>query len=238
MRSLRPFLFALILFMLPLASFALADKDASQPLAKEKVSAASGNFDETIFDDKLLIEGYTAKINAAPRDVLLSLINDDSIPAYRKAAAVRVFRDRFAYQMVEKEKTITERFLLRELERAESVYVQIEIMHTLLVMDRYRYFDTMIPTLIQKMDHYEKYAAEIAYASIVHVNDLGNQRAREARIEFNTLRKIFFLTRRKLIDASDSDFRLRNKLELLRWAIKALGTEELKNLPKEVINLM
>ena len=64
------------------------------------------------------------------------------------------------------------------------------------------------------------------------------QTAREARIEFNTLRKIFFLSRKKLKAADPSDPKLRNKLQLLRWSIKVLGTEELKSLPPEVISLM
>jgi hypothetical protein len=196
------------------------------------------DYDEAIFDDKFLVEGYAVKIASAPKDVLLAMINDTTIPAYRKAAAVRVFRERFASQVVEKEKSIIERFLLRQLERTDSPHVQIEVMHTLLVIDRYRYFDAMVPALIQKIDHYDKYVSEMAYQSLEHINALGNQRAREARIEFNTLRKIFFLTRRKLAEANEADPKLRYKLELLRWSVKVLGTGELKNLPKEVLNLM
>jgi hypothetical protein len=195
-------------------------------------------FDEAIFDDKLLIEGYANKISQASKDMLLAMINDSTIPPYRKASAVRVFRERFASVVVAKEKNIIERFLLRQLERTDSPHVQIEIMHTLIVVDRYRYFDAMVPALIQKIDHYDKYVAELAYESLVHINQLGNQRAREARIEFNTLRKIFFLTRRKLLSADEADVRLKYKLELLRWSVKVLGTNELKNLPKEVLNLM
>jgi hypothetical protein len=212
---------------------------AQEPAATSSTAALTAPaYDESIFDDKFLIEGYAAKIAPATKDVLLAMINDTTIPAYRKAAAVRVFRERFASQIVAKERAIIERFLLRQLERTDSSHVQIEIMHTLLVIDRYRYFDAMVPALIQKLDHYDKYVVELAYTSLQHINSLGNQRAREARIEFNTLRKIFFLTRRKLAGADKDDPRLKYKLELLRWSVKVLGTDELKNLPKEVLNLM
>ena len=212
---------------------------AEEPAATSATAAAIAPvYDEAIFDDKFLIEGYAAKIAPAPKDVLLAMINDTTIPAYRKAAAVRVFRERFASQVVEKEKAIIERFLLHQLERTDSPHVQIEVMHTLMVIDRYRYFDAMVPALIQKIDHYDKYVSELAYRSLAHINELGNQRAREARIEFNTLRKIFFLTRRKLAEADGTDPKLRYKLELLRWSVKVLGTDELKYLPKEVLNLM
>ncbi|MBF0594705.1 MAG: hypothetical protein HQL22_07035 [Candidatus Omnitrophica bacterium] len=191
-----------------------------------------------IFDDKLLIEGYAGKLSSTSKDVVLAMINDDSLVPYRKAAAIRVYRTRFASQTVTRELSIVEKILLRQLERASSVYVQVELMHTLVILDRYRYFDAMVPALIQKMDHYDMAASEMAYTSIVHINDAGSQRAREARIEFNTLRKIFFLTRKKLEGADLTDIRLKAKLDLLRWSIKVLGTDELKNLPKEVISLM
>jgi hypothetical protein len=217
----------------------LAEEPAATSTAPSATAASIAPvYDEAIFDDKFLIEGYAAKIAPAPKDVLLAMINDTTIPAYRKAAAVRVFRERFASQIVEKEKSIIERFLLRQLERTDSPHVQIEVMHTLIVIDRYRYFDAMVPALIQKIDHYDKYVSELAYKSLEHINELGNQRAREARIEFNTLRKIFFLTRRKLAEADEGDPKLKYKLELLRWSVKVLGTGELKNLPKEVLNLM
>lgn len=228
MKTLKPiimFLFA-VLFLRP----AFAEPAQGAPSAPI--------IDETIFSDKLLIDGYAAKIKEAPKDVLLAMINDSTLQAYRKAASVRVFRERFAFQIVAKEKTIIERFLLRQLERVESPYVQIEIMHALLVMDRYRYFDSMVPALIQKIDHYEKDVADLAYQSVVDINEIGTQRSREARIEFNTLRKMFFLTRKKLITDYQGDPRLKDKLELLRWAVKVLGTQELKNLPQEVLGLM
>jgi hypothetical protein len=224
--------FCLILFCAPV--FAQDGSVLPTPSAADPFAAS----DESIFDDRFLIEGYANKIAGAPKDILLAMINDGTIPAYRKAAAARVFRERFASNVVAREKAIIERFLLRQLERTNSPHVQIEIMHTLVVMDRYRYFDSMAPALIQKIDHYDKYVADMAYQSLTHINGSGNQRAREARIEFNTLRKIFFLTRRKLSSADETDPRLKYKLDILRWSVKVLGTEELKNLPKEVLNLM
>lgn len=191
-----------------------------------------------IFNDKLLIEGYAGRLSSTTKDVLLAMINDDTLVPYRKAAAIRVFRSRFAAQTVTRERSIVEKIFLRQLERSSSVYVQVELMHSLVVLDRYRYFDAMVPALIQKIDHYDVTGSEMAYASTMAINDSGSQRAREARIEFNTLRKIFFLTRKKLDSLDPQESRLKMKLDLLRWSIKALGTEELRNLPKEVISLM
>ena len=222
-------------------SVALAEtSQAVDAAGSQEIKAAivERGFDNAIFDDTMLINGYAAKIAAAQKDFLLAMINDDSLVAYRRAAAVRVFREKFAGQIVSKERAIIERVFLRQLERAASPLVQIEIMHTLLVMDRYRYFDSMVPALIQKMDHYDEAVVDLAYKSIVSINGQGNQRSREARIIFNTLRKMFFLTRKKLDDATVTDPRLRNKLDLLRWSIKVLGTDQLQNLPKEVISLM
>jgi hypothetical protein len=233
MMKMRHILSVLLFSICALPAF--AQETATTSPAVAPVAPA---YDESIFDDKFLIEGYAAKIAPATKEVLLAMINDTTIPNYRKAAAVRVYRERFAPQVVAKEKAIIERFLLRQLERTDSPHIQIEVMHTLLVLDRYRYFDAMVPALIQKLDHYDKYVVELAYKSLEHINELGNQRAREARIEFNTLRKIFFLTRRKLAEADETDPRLKYKLELLRWSVKVLGTDELKYLPKEVLNLM
>ena len=194
--------------------------------------------DYSIFDDKALINGYARKIANAPKDILLSMINDDALPGYRKAAAVRVFRERFAGQVVTRERTIVERILLRQLERGTATFVQVEIMQTLVVLDRYRYFDAMVPALIQKIDHYDLTVSALAYDGIVQINQTGNQRPREARVIFNTLRKIFFLIRKRLPAMDETDIRLKEKLELLRWSVKVLGTDELKKLPREVINLM
>ena len=214
-----------------------AQEPAEQVVAS--VAAASSGFvSPDIFDDKALIAGYSLKLADAPKDLLLAMLNDDGLYIYKRTAAVRVFRERFAAQMVSRERSIIERVLLRQLQRTSAVYFQIEIMHTLVIMDRFRYFDTMAPLLIQKMDHYDPYINDLAYSAMENINAAGNQRPREARIEFNTLRKIFFLSRKKLKSADPADPKLRNKLQLLRWSIKVLGTEELKGLPPEVISLM
>ncbi|MBF0388443.1 MAG: hypothetical protein HQL20_11460 [Candidatus Omnitrophica bacterium] len=191
-----------------------------------------------IFNDKLLIEGYAGKLSSTTKDVILAMINDDALVPYRKAAAIRVFRTRYAASTVTRERSIVEKLFLRQLERTSSAYVQIELMHSLITLDRYRYFDAMLPVLIKKIDHYDGTASEMAYKAIVDINDAGSQRSREARIEFNTLIKMLFLTRKKLDGADPQEARLKMKLELLRWSVKVLGTDELKNIPKEVISLM
>lgn len=219
-KKIAPVLFLLTSLMSPLSAQTMPDDN------------------NPIFNDKLLIEGYAGKISSISKDVILAMINDDALVPYRKAAAIRVFRTRFAAQTVTRERSIVEKIFLRQMERASSVYVQVELMHSLVMLDRYRYFDAMVPVLIHKMDHYDVTASEMAYASIMDINDLGSQRAREARVEFNTLRKMFFLSRKKLESADPQESRLKMKLDLLRWSIKVLGTEELKNLPKEVISLM
>ena len=225
-----------LLFMAPAAL--VSAQEVVKPAAASVVAASSGFGVADIFDDKALIEGYAGKLANASKDLLLAMINDDDLYGYKKAAAVRVFREKFAPQMVSRERSIIERVLLRQLQRSGAVHLQIEIMHALVILDRFRYFDTMVPLLIQKMDHYDPYVNELAYAALENINTSGAQRAREARIEFNTLRKIFFLSRKKLQSADPSDIKLRNKLQLLRWSIKVLGTEELKSLPPEVIGLM
>ncbi|MFH0754922.1 MAG: hypothetical protein V2A70_10190 [Candidatus Omnitrophota bacterium] len=191
-----------------------------------------------IFDDKALVEGYSAKLAKSSKELLLAMINDDDLNALKKTAAVIVFGQKFASQIVSKEKIIVERVFLRQLQRGNSVYFQIAIMRVLVVIDRFRYFDSMVPLLIQKMDHYDPYVNELAYQALEDINALGNQRPREARIILNTLRKIFFLKRKNIAKEDPADLRLRNKLQLLRWAIKVLGVEELKTLPAEVISLM
>jgi len=193
---------------------------------------------DSIFDDKMLIEGYAVKLANYPKDVLLAMINDNSLNTFKKAAAIRIFRTHFAPQVVQTERVIIERVFLRQLERASNVFVQVELMHTLVLLDRYRYFDAMVPALIQKMEHYDAAVNDAAFLAVDEIVNIGSPRTREARIVFNTLRKTFFLARKKLQTANPQDPRLKNKLQILRWSIKVLGTEELKNLPKEVIGLM
>jgi hypothetical protein len=202
------------------------------------MSPSSDGFLENIFDDKLLIDGYSEKLLHSPKEMLLAMINDHSLYFYKKAAAVRVFREKFAARIVQRERLLIERMLLRQLERASSSFVQVEIMHSLVTMDRYRYFDAMVPALIQRLDHYDQAVNEMAEKALDAIIESGNQRTREARVVFNRLRKTFFLIRKKLKNIDPDDARLKRKIKILRWSIKVLGTEELKNLPKEVINMM
>ena len=120
----------------------------------------------------------------------------------------------------------------------DSPFVQVEIMHTLCQLDRYRYFTSMVPALIQKLEHYNAAVNEIAFDSLNDLIESGGKRAREARVVFNTLRKILFLSRRRLANVITPDPKLSRKLQLLRSSIKVLGNEELKKLPNEVINLL
>ena len=96
----------------------------------------------------------------------------------------------------------------------------------------------MVPPLIYKLDHYNKAVNEIAYNSLQDIIKTPTNKPREARIIFSTLRKILFLSRRRLTNVTEPDERLKQKLSLLRWSIKILGSQELRRLPKEVINLL
>ncbi|MCK5083346.1 MAG: hypothetical protein KAR31_10605, partial [Candidatus Omnitrophica bacterium] len=122
--------------------------------------------------------------------------------------------------------------------RTDSPFVEVEVMHTLCRMDRYHYFKLTVPVLIQKLDHYNTAVNEIAFESLNQIIEAGSNRNQEARIVFNTLRKILFLSRKRLATITQPDARLAKKLKLLRWSIKVLGNQELKKLPKEVINLL
>ena len=226
----------------PIFMFILILVCAGHPLSAQETAVTSAATDigadlDHFFDDALLMQGYARKLSGASREVLLSMLADDSLNTFKKAATVRVFRDKFASQIVGRDLILIERLLLRQMELSNSSFVQIEIMHTLLVMDRYRYFDTMMPVLVRKMDHYDPLVDTMAYNAISSLTGSAT-RSREARIVFNTLRKMFFLSRKKLQGAKSTDERLHNRLQVLRWAIKILGTEELKKLPKEVIALM
>jgi len=192
----------------------------------------------TIFDDQMLLKGYTEKYSDLSKEILLAMIKDDTLTSYRSAAAIRVFRKKFSSEIVSREKKIIEKTLLRRLHRTDSPFVQVEIMHTLCQMDRYHYFKSMVPALIQKLDHYNTAVNEIAFDSLNEIIEAGSNRNREARIVFNTLRKILFLSRKRLATVKEPDAKLAKKLKLLRWSIKVLGNQELKKLPKEVINLL
>ena len=190
-----------------------------------------------IFNDKSLLDGYANTYESEPREVILAMIQDDTLNDYKMAAAVRVFRNKFLNELFLREKRAFEKVLWRRLNRSHSIFVEIETMLTLCNIDRYKYFSSMVPILIQKLDHYNRTVNELAFEG---VNELikNQNRTREARIVFNTLRKNLFLSRRRLSTIKEPDTRLKQKLSLLRTSIKALGTEELKRLPKEVIPLL
>ncbi len=203
------------------------------------LSAAGEDFlGNSIFDDKQLLNGYAEKYSTEDKEFLLAIIQDETVTPFKTAAAVRVFREKYCQEIFTKEKKQAERILLRRLNRTDSAFVQVEIMHALCLMDRYKYFDSMIPLLINKMNHYNDTINEMAFDAINHIIEKGNNRPREARIVFNTLRRFFFLSRRRLANLAEPDSRLVQKFEILRWALKVLGTQEIRRLPKEVINLL
>lgn len=192
----------------------------------------------TIFDDRLLLNGYSKKYEELSKEVLIAMIKDETLTSYKAAAAIRVFRNKFGEEVVSKEKRRMEKTLLRRLNRTTSPYVQVEIMYTLNTLDRYRYFKSMTPALIQKLDHYNETVNEIAFDYLEDITQTSNYRAREARIVFNTLRKVMFLSRKRLAKIDEPDPKLSRKLKILRWSIKVLGNQELKRLPKEVLGLL
>jgi len=192
----------------------------------------------TIFDDQMLLKGYPEKYNGLSKEILLEMIKDDTLTSYRSASAIRVFRTKFADEVVSREKKVIEKILLRRLHRTDSPFAQVESMHALCQLDRYHYFKSMVPALIQKLDHYNSAVNENAFNSLNEIIAAGSNRNREARIVFITLRKMLFLSRKRLADVKEPDVKLSRKLKLLRWSIKVLGNQELKKLPKEVINLL
>ena len=193
---------------------------------------------QPIFDDQQLLDGYAQKYADLSKDVILEMIMDDTLNSYQIAAAVRVFKERYSGEVVSREKSRGERILVRRLKLTDSPFVEVEIMHTLCLMDRYRYFQSMVPALIQKLNHYNAAVNEIAFNSLNDIIGPSNKRAREARIVFNTIRKMLFLSRNRLVNVTEPDEKLARKLKLLRWAIKVLGRQELNRLPVEVINLL
>ncbi|HOY10022.1 MAG TPA: hypothetical protein PLB05_08100 [Candidatus Omnitrophota bacterium] len=192
----------------------------------------------SIFDDKQMLNGYSDKYALEDKELLLAIIQDETVTPFKTAAAVRVFKEKFCEEIFTKEKKAAERILIRRLNRTDSPFVQVEIMHTLCLMDRYKYFDSMVPLLITKMDHYNDTVNEMAFAGINNIIEEGNNRPREARIIFNILRRQFFLSRGRLANLAEPDPRLIQKFQILRWTLKVLGTQEIRRLPKEVINLL
>ena len=151
-------------------------------------------------------------------------------------SAVQVFREKFSTDIVGRGKILAERTLLRRLNRTDSAFVQVEVMHTLTIMDPYQYFKSYVPELILKMDHYDSTVSTMSYQSLKDIGEHGNTRAWQARIVFNTLRKNLFLSRNKLASLTEPDQRIKDKIDLVRWALKILGSQEIPRLPKEVIN--
>ena len=218
-----------ILIFLSSPSIVHAQKSSSNP---------QGALEEAIFDDKVLFQGYVDKYKDKPRDVIVAMMNDSTIGTFKLAAAIRIFSIDFADQTVGTEKNFSEKTLLRILSHENSPYVQTESMNALIALDRYKYFKIMVPRLIEKLDHYEDAVVDIAYDDLSMIITKSTARTREARIIFNTLRKILFLSRKKLEFIEEPDEKLQKKLDLLFWCIKVLGTQELKQLPPEVIRLL
>ena len=191
-----------------------------------------------IFDDKMLFTGYVEKYKTEPKKVLLAMMNDSTLGQFKIAAAVRVFKENFADNIVSTEKNFFEKVLLRLMAHEDSSFVQVEIMHTLIVLDRYRYFKIMVPRLVEKLDHYNDAVVDMAYDDLTDLINKSTARIREARIIFTTLRKVLFLSRKKLAVVQEPDEKLQKKLDLLFWSIKVLGKQELRQLPPEVIRLL
>lgn len=192
----------------------------------------------TVFDDKLLLEGYAEKFQEDSKETLLAVLQDEDLTAYKQAAAVRVFRQKFGKEVVSREKRQIEKTLIRRLNRTDSAFVQVEVFHTLVILDRYKYFNSMVPALLQKLEHHNAAVVEQTFHALTDITENGTYRSREARIIFNTIRRMLFLQRNHLISITQPEAKLRMKLHLLRGAIKVLGTQELQRLPKEVINLL
>jgi len=215
-----------------------ATQPSPQPKKRLEGEESADLLDQTIFDDKLLLEGYTEKYKSEPREVLLAMVKDETLNPIKMAAAVRVLKDYHSHEIFSREKIIITKILLRRLNRTDSPFVEIEIRHTLCRMDRYKFFKSMVPALILKLEHYNTTVNELAFHALQDIIGERNTRAREARIVFNTLRKMLFLSRRRLAKINEPSEKLKRKLILLRWSIKVLGKQELRRLPKEVINLL
>lgn len=225
MRQIRPVVFVFFI----LSVFCLS---VPQTYGQDDLSG------QPIFDDRQLLDGYAQKYADFSKDVILEMIMDDTLNSYQIAAAVRVFKERYSGEVVSREKSRGEHILVRRLKLTDSPFVEVEIMHTLCRMDRYRYFQSMVPALIQKLNHYNSAVNQIAFDGLDDIIGPNNKRAREARIVFTTIRKMLFLSRNRLVNVTDPDEKLVRKLKLLRWSIKVLGRQELNRLPSEVINLL
>ncbi len=207
-------------------------------LAINPAGFAEEQNEDAIFNDKALLDGYSQKYTEESQDIILEIIQDDTLSPYKTAAAVRVFREKFAANILRNEKKMAVKALIRRLNRSDSSFVQVEIMHTLCFLDRYKYFDSLAPSLIQKLGHYNDTVSEMAFTAIDHIIKLGRNRTREARIIFSNIRRHLLVNRKKLSRIKEADPKLKREFELLRWSIKILGKQQLKKLPSEVINLL
>ena len=224
----------------------------AEPLSQEGDTSiltspeTAGSLDETadeaarydIFDDQMLLTGYEKKYQNESKEILWAMLEDDTLTPYKMAATVRVFRENFSSEVFLKEKRLLEKSLIHRLNKTDSPFVQVEIMHTLCIMDRYKYFKVTVPGLIQKLDHYNLAVNALAFESLNHIIATGNSRVREARFIFNILRKSFILSRKRMQKIKEPDERLKQKIELLRWSIKLLGKEQLERLPQEIFHLL
>ncbi|MCR4337364.1 MAG: hypothetical protein NUV91_06115 [Candidatus Omnitrophica bacterium] len=239
MKHFIPFL--ILTWFFGITGMALSQEKALETLTPPTNSMEVEDPDElseaTIFDDKLLIQGYSEKYQEEPQNVIIEMIKDDSLNPLKMSAAIRVFREQYSQKLFSRDKILMEKTLLRRLSRTESPFVQVEAIYTLAMMNRYRYFKPMIPALILKLDHYNSMVNELAYEYLNKTLENGNTRVREARIVFTTLRRMLFLSRKRLAETKEPDARLQQKIKLVRWAIKTLGTQEIRRLPPEVIHL-
>ncbi len=189
-------------------------------------------------DDAKMLAAYATQYENLPKDALIERINDDAINFYQIAAAIRVFKEKYSKNVVGREKLLVEQNLIERINQTTSPFVEVEIMHTLCLVDRYKYFDAMVPALILKLNHYNVTVNEMAETALTDIIAKGKNSSRDARIMFNTLRNVLFLSRNTLKKVTEPDIRLERKLKILRWSIKILGAQELKRLPKEIIHLL
>lgn len=237
-RRIFPFFLMLFLFSFWMTNARAEEVSVAEDHAVLQETLNPDSANSPIFDDKMLLEGYFKRYQDYPQETILEMIKDDTLSSYRMAAAIRVFREKFSVEVVSNAKVQIEKILLRRFNRTDSSFVQVEIMATLCQMDRYRYFKAMVPVLIQKLDHYNDTVNEMAFNSLNSLLEAGTKRPREARIVFNTLRKVLFLSRKRLANITEPGPKLTQKLKLVRWSIKILGIQEIDKLPKEVINLL
>lgn len=229
MKTYRNILLLLVIFFTGMTSVVCAQSDDSGRMA---------SLEEAMFDDKVLFNGYVSKYKDKSKDVIVAMMNDSTVGGFKLAAALRIFRDDYADQTVSAEKNLLEKTLLRILAHDDTPFVQTETMSALVALDRYKYFRIYVPKIIEKLDHYNDAVVDVAYEDLTFIIYKSTARTREARIIFNTLRKILFLSRKKLEYIQEPDEKLQKKLDLLFWTIKVLGTQELKQLPSEVIRLL